>query len=64
MYCQDMFKIVYFFVFSLAHLLFLPFLIVIFHSYYYSHIFLYYGDMLPPLKSLILKWGLLAQWLY
>nr|WP_294662733.1 potassium channel family protein [uncultured Blautia sp.] len=21
-------------------------------------------DMLPPLKSLILKWGLLAQWLY
>ena len=22
------------------------------------------GDMLPPLKSLILKWGLLAQWLY
>jgi len=23
-----------------------------------------YGDMLPPLKSLILKWGLLAQWLY
>ena len=23
-----------------------------------------YCDMLPPLKSLILKWGLLAQWLY
>ena len=23
-----------------------------------------YRDMLPPLKSLILKWGLLAQWLY
>ena len=22
------------------------------------------GDMLPPLKSLILKWRLLAQWLY
>ena len=22
------------------------------------------SDMLPPLKSLILKWGLLAQWLY
>ena len=22
------------------------------------------GDMLPPLKSLILKWGLLVQWLY
>ena len=22
------------------------------------------GDMLPPLKSQILKWGLLAQWLY
>ena len=21
-------------------------------------------DILPPLKSLILKWGLLAQWLY
>ena len=21
-------------------------------------------DMLPPLKSLILKWGLRAQWLY
>jgi abortive infection bacteriophage resistance protein len=21
-------------------------------------------DMLPPLKSLILKWGLLVQWLY
>ena len=21
-------------------------------------------DMLPPLKSQILKWGLLAQWLY
>ena len=21
-------------------------------------------DMLPPLKSLIMKWGLLAQWLY
>ena len=53
--------IVYFFVFSLAHLLFLPFLIVIFHSYYYSHIFLYYGDMLPPLKSLILKWGFLLN---
>ena len=25
---------------------------------------LLYSDMLPPLKSLILKWGLLAQWLY
>ena len=24
----------------------------------------YYSDMPPPLKSLILKWGLLAQWLY
>ena len=23
-----------------------------------------YSDILPPLKSLILKWGLLAQWLY
>ena len=23
-----------------------------------------FSDMLPPLKSLILKWGLLAQWLY
>ena len=23
-----------------------------------------YSDMLPPLKFLILKWGLLAQWLY
>ena len=23
-----------------------------------------YSDMLPPLKSQILKWGLLAQWLY
>jgi transcriptional regulator with XRE-family HTH domain len=22
------------------------------------------SDMLPPLKSQILKWGLLAQWLY
>ena len=22
------------------------------------------SDMLPPLKSLILKWRLLAQWLY
>ena len=22
------------------------------------------GNMLPPLKSLILKWGLLAQWIY
>ena len=22
------------------------------------------SDMLPPLKSRILKWGLLAQWLY
>ena len=27
---------------------------------YIDHI----SDMLPPLKSLILKWGLLAQWLY
>ena len=25
---------------------------------------IYQSDMLPPLKSLILKWGLLAQWLY
>ena len=25
---------------------------------------LYFCDMLPPLKSQILKWGLLAQWLY
>ena len=23
-----------------------------------------FSDMLPPLKSQILKWGLLAQWLY
>ena len=24
----------------------------------------FYRDMLTPLKSQILKWGLLAQWLY
>ena len=31
---------------------------------YGSYDFVDMGDMLPPLKSLILKWGLLAQWLY
>ena len=29
-----------------------------------SSLFLTWSDMLPPLKSQILKWGLLAQWLY
>ena len=30
----------------------------------YGERYLSESDMLPPLKSLILKWGLLAQWLY
>ena len=39
-------------------------LIMAFFVFCFLSFIKFHCDMLPPLKSLILKWGLLAQWLY
>ena len=51
-------KILYY---VIAPILILEFILTDLHIISFTKILC---DMLPPLKSLILKWGLLAQWLY